>query len=266
MKEYLDKTKNGQTTFKVSKTTKVDHLIKEKKFDEALIEIERLLKDDDIYTNWRLKGIILDNLSRFSEAVECFDKALKLNECDEILLDKANVLYDWSKVSFFPEGNYDKALVLIDNALDVIPESEDASEFYFLKAEILEALEDLVESHKSYLIAYKEFEKLDEFEYQVDFLKNSTENLVNIVGCYFYNFSPQKGVVVDLVRDEDNEHDADAIAVIFEDKLVGYIANNDYTLIDEVKSASDIKRIVKDDQKAEIMFIYMGEYVVAKLL
>ena len=42
--------------------------------------------------------------------------------------------------------------------------------------------------------------------------------------------------------------------------------NNPYTLIDEVKSASDIKNSISDNQKAEILFIYLGEYVVAKLL
>ena len=41
--------------------------------------------------------------------------------------------------------DYHKALELINQGLDVLPESEDSSEYWFLKAEILEALEDLVE-------------------------------------------------------------------------------------------------------------------------
>ena len=69
-----------------------------------------------------------------------------------------------------------------------------------------------------------------------------------------------------MVKDEDNEHDPDAIAVVNNGETVGYVANNPYTLIDEVKSASDIKNSISDNQKAEILFIYLGEYVIAKLL
>ena len=77
--DYIYKDSNSsQTKFKVSKTPKVDYLIKEKKFSEALDEINRLLKEDDDYTNWNLKGIILKNLKEYEKAVECFDKALSI--------------------------------------------------------------------------------------------------------------------------------------------------------------------------------------------
>ena len=266
MKDYLDISNNGQTTFKVSNTSKAEHLLKEKRFDEALVEIDRLLKNDENYENLNLKGIILDNLSRYGEAIGCFNKALRLNNSEEIKINKANCFYHWAKVTFFPEGNYDKALELINNGMMTIPHSEDPSEFYFLKAEILEALNDLVESHKAYLIAYGEFERLEEFEKQTDYLQNTTDTLINIVGCDFYGYTPEVGNIVDLIRDEDNEHDSDAIAVVVNEKTVGYVANSDYTLIDEVKSASNIKNLVFDNQKAEILFIYLGEYVIAKLI
>ena len=266
MKDYLDISNNGQATFKVSRTSKAEHLLKEKRFDEALAEIDRILKDDEGYENLNLKGIILDNLSRYGEAIGCFNRALEQNDSEEIKMNKANCLYKWAKISFFPEGNYDKALELINSGITTIPDSEDSSEFYFLKAEILEALNDLVESHKAYLIAYGEFERLDEFEKQTDYLQNTTDTLINIVGCDFYGYTPESGSIVDLVRDEDNEHDSDAVAVVVSDKTVGYVANSDYTLIDEVKSASSIKNMLSDDQKAEILFIYLGEYVIAKLI
>ena len=47
---------------------------------------------------------------------------------------------------------------------------------------------------------------------------------------------------------------------------IGYVANSDYTLIDEVKSASKIKNLIKDDSQAKILFIYLDEYIIAKLL
>ncbi|MBE6496553.1 MAG: hypothetical protein E7Z78_08940 [Methanobrevibacter thaueri] len=266
MKDYLNIDDNGQTTFKVSQTPKIDFLIKEKRFDEALTEINKLLKTDNDYSNWNLKGIVLDKLSQFEESIECFDKALQLHKGDDIKLNKANALYDWAKVTFFPEGNYEQALELINNGLDTLPEIEDPSEFYFLKAEILEAQENLIESQKCYLIAHKEFDRLKEFESQTDYLNNTSDTLINIVGSDFYSFTPEPGVIVDLVKDEENEHDPDAIAVVFENKTVGYVANSDYTLIDEVKSASSIKNFLLDNQKAEIQFVYMGEYVIGKLL
>ena len=273
-KDYLDIDPNQkdvsdntrQTTFKISKTLKVDNLIANEKYDDALSEINRILKTDADYSNWNLKAIILAKLKRYEESVECFDRALSLNPSDEIKLNKANSLYDWAKITFFPEGDYEKALGLIDDALNIIPDSEDPSEFYFLKAEILEALNDLAESQKAYLIAYKEFDKLKELENQIDYLNNTSDTLIIITGSYFYNFTPEKDIIVNLVKQDNNEHDPDAIAVMLNDELIGYVANSPYTLIDEVKSASDIRKLINDNQNAKILFNYLGEYTIAKLV
>ena len=258
--------KTYQATFKVSKTSKVEHLIKEQKYDEALVEINKILQSDNDYSNWNLKGIILDNLKEYEKAIECFDNALNINESSDIKINKANSLYNWGKLSFFPEGNYDKALRLINYGLEVLGESEDPSEFYFLKAEILEGLNDLVEAQKAYLIAYKEFDRLNELENQIEYINNTSDILIIITGCSFYNFTPESGIIVSLVKDIKNEHDPDAIAVMNDESIVGYVANSDYTLIEEVKSASDIKNIMNNEQKAEILFDYIGEYTIAKLI
>lgn len=258
--------KTYQATFKVSKTSKVEHLIKEQKYDEALVEINNILQSDNDYSNWNLKGIILDNLKEYEKAIECFDNALNINESSDIKINKANSLYNWSKLSFFPEGNYDKALRLINCGLEVLGESEDPSEFYFLKAEILEGLNDLVEAQKAYLIAYKEFDRLKELENQIEYINNTSDILIIITGCSFYNFTPESGIIVSLVKDIENEHDPDAIAVMKDESIVGYVANSDYTLIEEVKSASDIKNVMNNEQKAEILFDYIGEYTIAKLI
>lgn len=258
--------KTYQATFKLSKTSKVEHLIKEQKYDEALVEINKILQSDNDYSNWNLKGIILDNLKEYEKAIECFDKALNINESSDIKINKANSLYNWAKLSFFPEGNYDKALKLINCGLEVLGESEDPSEFYFLKAEILEGLNDLVEAQKAYLMAYKEFDRLKELENQIEYINNTSDILIIITGCSFYNFTPESGIVVSLVKDIENEHDPDAIAVMKDESIVGYVANSDYTLIEEVKSASDIKNVMNNEQKAEILFDYIGEYTIAKLI
>ena len=69
-----------------------------------------------------------------------------------------------------------------------------------------------------------------------------------------------------MVKDLENEHDPDAIAAVKDNEIVGYVANSPHTLIDEVKSASDIKNSIKDNQKAEILFDFLGEYTIAKLI
>ena len=273
-KDYLNidfKEKNSsdntyQTTFNIPKTSKIERLIEDEKLDDALSEINRILVNDKDCTNWSLKGIILDKSGKYEKAVECFDNALELNDSDEIKSNKANSLYNWAKITFFPEGNYDKALNLIDDALNTLPNSEDSSEFHFLKAEILEALNELVESYKSYLIAHGQFDRLNEFESQCEYLNNAEDIIISIVGCSFYNFTPERGIIIDLVKDLENEHDPDAIAAVKDNEIVGYVANSPHTLIDEVKSASDIKNSIKDNQKAEILFDFLGEYTIAKLI
>ena len=270
---YIDYSKHEnsdnsyQSQFKVSKASKIDYLINEKEYDRALSEIDKLLqKDDSNYEYLHLKAIILDKLSEYEKAVEYYNGALNYNSSDEITSNKANTLYKWAKITYFPEMNYEKALDLVNESLKIIPDDEDASEHYFLKGEILEALMRPVEAKKSYLIAYKEFDKLEELEKQVEFLNTSKDTLINITGTNFYDFTAEKDLTVNLIREEDNEHDSDAIAIEFDGKKVGYVANSSYTLIDEVKSASDIKNLIKQNQKARILFIYLDEYIIAKLI
>ena len=59
---------------------------------------------------------------------------------------------------------------------------------------------------------YNEFDKLKEFESQVEYLKTTNDTLINISGSYFYNFTPEENLIINLVKEEDNEHDPDAIA------------------------------------------------------
>lgn len=267
-KDYLVYSKDSaQTSFKIPETSKVDNLVNEGKFDEALTLINKLIENDsNDYENWYYKGIILDNLAEYEKAVESFKKALVLNDGDEIKTFIANSLYKWAKIAFFPDLEYQKALALIDEALEIIPKSEDSSEFYFLKGEILEALKEPVEARKNYLIAYGEFDKLREFEAQVDYLNNNEDVLINITGSYFYNFTPSAGQIVDLVKESENEYDSDAIAIYLDNKKVGYVANSEYTLMDGIKSASKINGLISDDAQAEILFVYLDEYIIAKLI
>lgn len=265
MENYLEISNDGQTKFIQDDIDKALKLNESGEYLKAL-DIINSIKNES-YRSYNAKGLILSNLSEFSQAIECFDIAIDLNNLDEIKINKANTLYKWSKVNFFPEMNYFESMKLINQALETLPDGEDPSEFWFLKAEILEAQNELIEAQKCYLKAYKEFEKLKELENQIEYLNNTEDTVFIITGTSYYGeFTPQKGMIIDLVKEIDNEHDPNAIAVYFNSEKVGYVANNDYTLIDEVKSASNINHLINEDSKAEILFVFLGEYIIAKLI
>lgn len=272
--DYSDDDAEGssvQTTFKfqtVSKSDKALGLMEEGKSDEALDIIDDALKEDSgNFENWYAKALILGNLGDYENSIECFDKALKLNGSDFISKDKAETLYDFAKITFFPSADYEKAMVLIDEALECLPEGEDPSEYYFLKAEIFESIGQPVETRIYYLKAEGQFERANEISSQIDFIRNSPDVLITVSGSNFFRgLDPfSEGAVMNLVKEADNEHDRDAIAVFSGDEQVGYVANSPYTLIEGVKSASEIKSIT-DNQKAEVLFIFLERYVIMRLI
>ena len=105
-----------------------------------------------------------------------------------------------------------------------------------------------------FLLASKLFDDVKEIESQLKILENSNETFISIAGTKHYkSYAPfKKGVVMNLVREPDNKFDRDAIRVEIDGETVGYVANNDYTLIDHVKSASQIKNT--SSNKAEFLF------------
>ena len=149
---YVDSSKDSQQTkFKVSKTSKIEYLINEKKYSKALTLIDESLKNDsDQY--YYFKAIIYDKQEDYEKSINFFNK-IKNQSC-EIKSLKSKVLYKRAKISYFPALEYKKALELINEALNTIPENQDPSEYYFLKGEILEALKDFIGAKKAYLIAY----------------------------------------------------------------------------------------------------------------
>ena len=261
---YIDSSRDShQTRFKVSKTSNIEHLINEEEYFKALTLIDETIEKDSAEYCY-FKAIIFDKQEEYEKSIKYFNKIE--NQSPEIKFLKSNTLYKWAKITYFPALEYEKALDIINEALNIIPENQDPSEYYFLKGEILEALKDFVEAKKSYLIAYKEFDKLKEFEKQVEYLKSTEDTLINISGGYYYNFTPTAGMIVKLVKEPENEHDSDAIAVYLDNEKIGYVANSEYTLIDKVKSASKLKNQISDNTTAEILFVYLDEYTIAKII
>ena len=56
------------------------YLYKQKKYSEAVDCFDKAIKINPLYyTAWCNKGVALDKLGKYSEAVDCFDKAIKIN-------------------------------------------------------------------------------------------------------------------------------------------------------------------------------------------
>ena len=124
-----------------------------------------------------------------------------------------------------------------------------------------------METRLYYLKAEGEFEKANQLSDQIEFLKNSDDVLITVSGTNFFKgLDPfENGRIFNLVKQPDNEHDRDAIAIFLADEQVGFVANSQYTLIDGVKSASEIK-FIDDNQKAEVVFVFFDRYVIMRLV
>lgn len=227
-----------------------------------------LVENIDSFEALKLKGEIHVNLKDFEKSVECFDRALELKEDDDLIVKKVDALYKWAKVSYFPDGDYDKALRLADQALEIVPKSVEASEIWFLKGEIHQSLDQHIDARRCFLKAENRQEEYKALESELDMFEAHRQDvLINITGVNFYRgLVPFKhGETFNLIRDADNEHDPDAIAVVKDDEIVGYVANSEYTLINDVRSASQIKADLKDGSTAEVLFIFQNEFVISRV-
>ncbi|MDO5811431.1 MAG: HIRAN domain-containing protein, partial [Methanobrevibacter sp.] len=156
-------------------------------------------------------------------------------------------------------------LDLINEALKILPDDCDNGPYLNVKGDILDQLGDPVKARICRALAYKSYDEVNEVEKQLKKLK-SAGTYINITGVHYYQgFTPFKeGTVVDLIREPDNQHDPFAIRVEVNGETVGYVANNRYTLIKEVKSATDIKD--SNATQAKVQFILFREWVIAKLI
>ena len=93
----------------------------------------------------------------------------------------------------------------------------------------------------------------DSIEYCINYEKKYQRNLetlkpfdkselFTITGRQFYknNINLTPDMPLKLIKEPDNEHDKDAIAVYAEDEKIGYVANNTYTKSELTSSASEL--------------------------
>lgn len=243
-----------------------ERLESEKRYSEALTLINVTIENDPENYHYTLKkALILEKLNKYSEAYDVYEKLQETQSNDEIDENFSRLAYKWANSL----NDKQKALELINEAIVSLPESskdEYFEKFWYMKGSILDCLGQPLESRKCYLIAEGLTEEVKKLDAEINMLKSSKDTLITVSGTRFYFgldvFKP--GQVLDLIKETDNEHDSDAIRVEIEGETVGYVANSEFTLIEGVKSASEIRSL--NFKRAEVVFIYMDEYVIAKLI
>lgn len=234
--------------------------------NEALTLINVAIENNvDNFEYYNLKAEILESLNRYSEANDAYDASLNIEKSDETKLKKAVMMYKWANSL----NDKNKALNIITDAIDILPQDKTGpywEKFWYLKGSILDCLGQSIESRICYMKAEGFTDQIKELEDQIEFLKSTKDTLISITGTRFYFgieiFKPE--MEVDLIKEPENEHDRDAIRVEIDGETVGYVANSEYTMVENIKSASDINNL--DLKKAEVVFIYMDEYVIARLV
>lgn len=239
----------------------------EGRFEEALVLIDLAIENwphDSKHLN--RKGVILQDLGRYEEALEFYDMALAIKRDDDILANKAECILSLLRGKRILYQIRPEDLDLINEALKILPANEDNSEYLHLKGNMLYDLGEPAKANICHLLGSGCYDEVDEAERQLKILDNPHETFISITGTQNYqSFKPfAKGTVVDLVREPENTHDRDAIRVDINGETVGYVANSEHTLINEVKSASDIKNT--ESTKAKVLFILFNRYIIAKLI
>lgn len=245
---------------------------KDKIADEAMILLDLAIEihPDCPADYYNRKAIILDDAFRYEETLKYYDMALAKDGSDEIILKnrngcEADCIKSKLQIRVTVKDIKPQHLDLINHALKILPDDYDNAPYLKLKSDILRLLGDPVKAKICLAIAYKNYDKVDEAEKQ---LKKLTPyfRYINITGIHNYcHFEPFKeGVIVDLIKEPDNPYDRDAIRAEIDGETVGYVANSEYTLIKEVKSASDI--VHTRLTQAKVMFILFDEWVIAKLI
>ena len=235
-------------------------------YSDALDLINQSLDLSKNRLNYLRKAIILQDLYRFDESLEYYDKALAMHADDYTLSRKAScMLGRIDKESHHRDVTY-ADVDYVNEILKVLPKSEDNYLYMKFKGELLERLGDPIKSKICYYLAYKDFDEVNKADEQLKILKNHYETLILITAteCYHDIDHFREGMIFDLIKEPYNQYDHDAIRVDYHGKTVGYVANSEETLIEGVESASDIKS--KHPKKAVFRFLMLGTYHVAELI
>lgn len=196
---------------------------------------------------WNVKAIILEEMGSFEESLECYNQAYEFEDDDIFLENKARMLKRWAQKLCDEDKKLGKAENMVDEAIDIISSIESDEEmidYVCLRDDIREKLK---------------------FKDQKGILKGiGRANLVTITGTSYFGYPNfEKGALLELVREPDNEHDSDAVAVYMDGRKVGYVANSSNTASDMTTRASNLD--IGDSSPAKYLMNYMYEFRIARI-
>ena len=240
-------------------------------FDKAL---EIFPKYQDPLFN---KAIAYYYAGMYREALKWFNKSK-----DSSRSIRNYVILEWIGDTFNELYKFNKAIKAYNEAIDIVNEDyektmnfhkqqryDPPSDLYLNrlldeKNERISDLEDRIDyTNKLKREVNIRLEK--DCDEQSKFLKNiGKENFITITGTYFYdNPKFEKGMKLKLIKEDNNEFDADAIAVYLDDVKVGYVANSTRTACYLTSQAKDIQ--IQDTAYAKYMFYFAYKYHIAKI-
>ena len=223
---------------------------------DALHYINLALDLDKSHSNnWNIKAIILEAMERYEESEECYDKSLKLFKRPLVSDNKARMLRAWAghlleESKKLPNGltKLEEALEKNRKAINSLPGDDSKENF------------DDYLRQKDSINFYINYEK--EYQNNLGILKTyPKDELFTIAGRHFYrnNINLTPGLPLKLVKEPDNEHDKDAIAVYAKDEKIGYVANNLYTKFELTSSASELQDKIQNTVEG-IYLLYLERY------
>ncbi len=219
------------------------------KLSDALYYIDLALDLDCRHSNnWNKKAIILEYMGRYEESEKCYNKSLELRQQSLVADNKARMLRRWaghllSDSRKMPNGldKLDEALEKNRKAINALAQDSEENIDRFLSQK--RVIESAIKYEKEY---HKNVERLKTYD---------KSELFTIAGRQFYkiNMRLTPGMALKLVKEPDNEFDENSIAVYFEDKKIGYVANNANTKFELTSSASELQDKIKDVAQGEYL-------------
>ena len=235
--------------------------------EKALNFINRAIEispNNSDYLN--LKAMILRYMNRYDESLETYDRSLSIKWDNEVLADKAEMLYCWA---FYLKRESAES----PNRLNVLKDA---------KRICISAIHTLPGADNNRDI--KKFQQLEEdIDYSINkekrFQKNlkklksfPKDELFTITGRNFYenNVDMAPNRPLKLVKEPDNKFDKDAIAVYSQDKKIGYVANNNHTSCKLTSTASELQDKIQNTAKGRyLLFLQKGasiEFLIGRII
>ena len=191
-------------------------------------------------------------MKRYSESEKCYDRSLELSSNNLVMDNKTRMLYSWAAQLIEESKTLPNGLIKLEEAkeknMNAHPgdNSKENLEKYLNQRDTINFYIDYERKFQRNLETLKSFDKSE---------------LFTITGRQFYknNINLIPNIPLKLVKEPDNEHDKDAIAVYAENEKIGYVANNDYTKYELTSSASELQDKIPDTAHGSYL-LYLERY------